>query len=164
VRLGLNVCAHFFFLWAKTKMKGLKLMQLISCAIFATLVFATPALGAEIANLPEGAKLLTKAEIVAVYDGKPFVWTHPFTDKGNGTFNFVASKSYMSGKFDFGGKKKGDWEGKVTWKGEVYCIQTRAKGGKKYDPMQCQDVYQVGDKFYEVNVKSKKVTSVNMPQ
>jgi Protein of unknown function (DUF995) len=138
-------------------------MKITKCLVVVTVLFASPTLAAEIKNLPKDAKLLTKAEIVAMYDGKPYIWTHPFTDKGKGTLTFVEAKSFMSGDYDFDGNK-GEWEGKVTWKGNRYCLQTRAKGGKKYDPIKCQYVYQVGDTLYEVNDKSKKVTSVNMPK
>jgi hypothetical protein len=138
-------------------------MKIVKWTVLAAFILATPTWAAEIKNLPKDAKLLTKDEIIALYSSKPYIWTHPFTDKGTGTLTFVAAKSYMSGTYNFDGNK-GEWEGKITWKDGRYCIQTRGKGYKKYDPIRCQDVYQVGDTLYEVNTKSKKVTSVNMPQ
>ena len=139
------------------------IMNMSKWIVFASLVIASPSFAAEIKNLPEGAKLLTKPEVIALYSAKPYIWTHPFTDKGTGTLTFVDAKSYMSGAFNFDGNK-GEWEGKISWKNDSYCIQTRAKGQKKYAALRCQDVYQVGDTLYEVDPKSKKITSVNMPQ
>jgi hypothetical protein len=117
--------------------------------VIAVIFLVSPTFAADIKNLPKDAKLLTKAEIIAFYGSKPYRWTHPFTDKGTGTLIYVDAKSYMSGEYNFDGNK-GEWEGKITWKNDQYCIQTRGKGGKKYDPIRCQDVYQVGDKLYEV--------------
>jgi hypothetical protein len=139
------------------------MMNLSKWIVLAYFIFIVPALAADVKNLPKEARLLTKPEIIALYGSRPYKWSHPFTDKGNGTLIFEESKSYASGKFNIDGTT-GEWEGKISWKNNRYCIQTRGKGGKKYDPIKCQDVYQVGETLYEVNTKSKKVTSVNTPQ
>ncbi len=120
-------------------------------------------LAADKTHVPPTAKLQTKAQIIAIYDGKPFSWSHPFTDKGSGTMDVVAATSTMSGTYDMNGKK-GEWEGKITWKGDQCCGQERAKGGKKYNPMHCQLVYLDGSTVYEVDAKTKVITSVNNPR
>ncbi len=133
--------------------------------VFSTLILAlcsTSAFAADKVKVPATAKLLSKSEIVALYDGKLYSWAHPNTDNGNGTTTFVSTSSTISETYNVGGNK-GNWEGKITWKDNQYCFQTRGKGGKKFDPKQCNLIYLDGKTAYEVNPKTKKVMSVNNP-
>lgn len=127
-------------------------------------IFAMSSMGhaADKVKIPEAAKLLNKDEIIAFYGGKMFSWAHPNTDKGKGTTTFDPAKSTIGGTYDIGGNK-GEWEGKITWKGDQYCFQTRGKGQKKYSKVECNLIYLDGTTAYEVDPKSKKVKSVNTP-
>lgn len=129
-------------------------------AALALMSVAPASIAAEITKLPETAKQLTKDEIIAAYSGKSLNWSHPVTDKGTGTTVVDATASTMSGTYDVGGNK-GEWEGKISWKGEQYCYQTKAKGQKKLGKKTCTLVYQEGETFIEVDPKTKKVLSVN---
>lgn len=114
-------------------------------------------------KVPATAKLLTKEQIIATYDGRLFSWDHPNTDKAHGTTTFHSATSTIGGTWE-AGKDKGEWEGKITWKGDQYCFETRPKGSKgKYNPKQCNLIYLDGTTTYEVDPKSKKVLSVNNP-
>ena len=132
----------------------------VAFAALALVSIAPASIAAEITKLPETAKKLTKDEIIAAYSGKSLNWSHPTTDKGYGTTVMDATASTMSGTYDVGGNK-GEWEGKVSWKGEQYCYQTKGKGEKKYGKKTCTFVYQDGETFIEVDPKSEKVLSVN---
>ncbi len=103
----------------------------ILVSIFA-LTIATPAVAADKVKLPKTAKAMTAADIMATYDGKKYAWEHPNTDHATGTVLFDLKKSYASGTWK-SGKDSGEWEGKITMKGDQYCYQTRGKGKKKYD-------------------------------
>jgi hypothetical protein len=126
------------------------------------LVCVSTAFAKDPVMLPEAAKQLTKAEIVSLYDSKLYNWMHPSGDKGTGTTRYVAATESISGTFDIGGQK-GEWEGKISWKGDQYCFKTRGKGMKKYGPVTCNLVYLDGTTAYEVNPKTKKINSINTP-
>jgi hypothetical protein len=137
-------------------------MKSLCFALACSAVLATTALAETASTLPSTAKQLTRAEIVSLYDNKPYVWTHPAGDKGTGTTMYVAKSQTIGGTYDVGGNS-GEWEGKVTWKGDQYCFRTRAKGQKKYSPTTCNLVYLDGTTAYEVNPRTKAVNSVNTP-
>jgi Protein of unknown function (DUF995) len=126
------------------------------------LAFTTPALAADKVKLPATAKQLTAAEIIAVYDGKKYAWDHPNTDKVTGTVLFDFKKSYMNGTWK-AGKDTGEWEGKITMKGDQYCYRTRGKGEKKFGKMTCNILFLDGTTVYEVDPKTKKVLSTDVP-
>ncbi|MEJ1935531.1 hypothetical protein WDZ92_35490 [Nostoc sp. NIES-2111] len=113
-------------------------------------------------TLPPTAKLLTKGEIIAAYDGKPHTWSHPNGDKGTGTTTFDAKNMTIGGTYDIGGNK-GEWEGKVTFKKAQYCFRTKRTAMPKLGPEQCNQVYLDGTTAYEVDPKTKAVKSVNKP-
>lgn len=126
------------------------------------LLTLSAALADTAAKLPASAKQLTKAEIVAIYDGKLFNWSHPEGDKGHGTTTYVAKTQTIGGTYDVGGNT-GEWEGKVTWKGDQYCFKTRGKGQKKWSATTCNLVFLDGSTAYEVNPKTKAINSINTP-
>ena len=113
-------------------------------------------------KLPATAKLLTKAEIVNIYDNKPHKWVHPAGDKGNGTTTYVSKTETISGTYNVGGNS-GEWEGKITWKNDQYCFSTRGKGKGKFGPVMCNLIYLDGTTAYEVNPKNKAINSINTP-
>ncbi len=123
---------------------------------------SSPVFAADKVKIPKTAKVMTAAEIILAYDGKSYAWDHPNTDKATGTVLFDFKKSYMSGKWK-AGKDSGEWEGKITMKGDQYCYETRGKGQKKYDKMVCNILYIDGTTIYEVHPKSKKVLSTDVP-
>lgn len=112
--------------------------------------------------LPKTAKLLDKAGVMATYDGKKFSWSHPNTDHLTGNVNFDLKKGYADGIWN-DGKKSGEWEGKITFKGDQYCFETRGKGNKKYNKMVCNLVYLDGTTTYELDPKTKRVLSIDSP-
>lgn len=120
-------------------------------------------LAADAVSLPKSAKLLTKAEVIVIYGGKKTEWSHPNTDKATGTAVFDTTVSSASGEFQ-DGKNKGEWESKITWKGDQYCWQARAKGQGKFGKPVCNLIYQDSKTVYEVDPKSKKVISVDLLQ
>jgi hypothetical protein len=120
-------------------------------------------LAADAVVLPKTAKLLTKAEAIVVYGGNTTTWSHPNSDKVTGTAVFDATVTSASGEFQ-DGKNKGEWESKITWKGDQYCWQARAKGIGKFGKPVCNLIYQDAKTVYEVDPKSKKVTSVDLLQ
>jgi Protein of unknown function (DUF995) len=129
-----------------------------ACFIFA---ISTPAFAADKVVLPPDAKMLTAAEVIAAYDGKSYAWDHPNTDKVKGTVTFDFKKGYMSGTWN-DGKSKGEWEGKITMKGDQYCYRTKPKGGKKFSNTTCNILYTDGKMIYETHPKSKKVLSTDV--
>lgn len=136
----------------------MRILVFASASLVGTLAFAQDPV-----TLPPTAKLLTKAEIIAAYGGKPHTWSHPNTDKGTGTFTLDANTSTVSGTWEIG-KQKGEFEGKITYEGDQSCYRTRPKGSKKaYGKITCNLVYLDGDTAYEVNPKTKVITSVNKP-
>ena len=112
--------------------------------------------------LPPSAKLLDKAGIMATYDGKQFAWSHPNTDRVTGTANFDLKNGLATGTWTIG-KKSGEWESKVTFKGDQYCYEARGKGQKKYNKMVCNLVYLDGAVTYEIDPRTKKVLSTDTP-
>lgn len=111
--------------------------------------------------LPKTAKPLTKAEIVAIYGGKTAEWNHPNTDHTTGTATWDAAVSVSSGTWK-AGKNHGEWDSKVTWKGDQYCYEAKGKDKKKYNKMVCNLVFQDVDGIvYEVDPKTKKVISTD---
>ena len=112
--------------------------------------------------LPATAKPLTKDGVMAAYDGKQYAWSHPNTDKVTGTVKFDLKNGLMGGTWS-DGKSTGEWEGKVTFKGDQYCFETRGKGQKKYNKMVCNLVYLDGTTTYELDPKTKKVLSTDTP-
>jgi outer membrane protein assembly factor BamB len=119
------------------------------------------AMGAD--KVPATAKLLTKAEIMAAYSGATLKWTHPYTDKGTGTAAFNTDLTSGKGTFVFG-KDKGEFESKITFKGDQYCWAAKGKGEKKFGKRVCNLVYLDGKIAYEVDPKSKQILSVNTLQ
>ncbi len=140
--------------------------SLLPCALIPLLTISTVALGGGKVKLPPSAKMLTKAEVMAVYGGKSAEWTHPNTDKVTGTVTWDATVSTATGTWK-DGKNSGKWEGKITFKGDQYCYETHGSAGndpfpKKYNKMVCNLVYQDTDGMtYEVDPKSKKVLSTD---
>jgi hypothetical protein len=124
---------------------------------------STVTVAADKIKLPEDAKLLTKTDVLALYSGKSFNWSHPNTDKGTGTTVFDATAANMGGTYHVG-KYKGEWEGVISWKGEQYCYKTRGKGEKKYSKVTCNLVYAKDGTSYEIDPKKKTLLSVNTPQ
>jgi hypothetical protein len=138
-------------------------MKRLMASVVLALTCAYHAQAADKVKVPETAKLLNKAEIIAQYDGKLYSWDHPNTDKAHGTTTYVAASSTIGGTWE-SGKDKGEWEGRISWKGDQYCFETRGKGSKKkYNPKQCNMIYLDGITTYEVNPKTKQVLSVNNP-
>lgn len=121
----------------------------------------TAALGA--VKLPKTAKLLTKAEIIAVYAGSTSNWDHPNTDKVTGTAIINADATMGNGTY-VAGKNKGVWETKITFKNDQYCWSVRANDAKKFEKPVCNLIYLDGKVAYEVHPKSKKILSVNTIQ
>lgn len=137
-------------------------MKSMCLAFVCSAALVLPALADASTKLPASAKQLTKAEIVALYDNKPYNWSHPAGDKGHGTTMYVSKSETIGGTYDVGGNT-GEWEGKVTWKGDQYCFRTRGKGQKKYSPTTCNLVFLDGTTAYEVNPKTKAINSINTP-
>jgi Protein of unknown function (DUF995) len=137
------------------------MLRFIVFAAFAISII-TPVAAADKVKVPATAKAMTATDIIATYDGKSYAWAHPNTDKATGTVLFDFKKSYMSGTWK-AGKDSGEWEGKITMKGDQYCYETRGKGKKKYDKMVCNILFIDGTTVYEVNPKSKKVLSTDVP-
>jgi Protein of unknown function (DUF995) len=136
-------------------MNGRILIALLALSI------ATPALAAKV-KVPATAKPMTATDIIAAYDGKTYKWAHPNTDKVTGTVLFDFKKSFMNGTWK-AGKESGEWEGKITMKGDQYCYETRGKGKTKYDKMVCNVLFIDGTTVYETDPKSKKVLSTDVP-
>ncbi len=136
----------------------------IVCSILlaTTALFASRATAKDKVVLPATAQLLDAAGVLATYDGKQFAWAHPNTDKVTGTVMFDLKNGVMNGGWK-AGKDTGEFEGKVTFKGDQYCFEARGKGQKKYDKMVCNLVYLDGTTTYEVNPKTKRVLSVDTP-
>lgn len=126
------------------------------------LAFSTSAWAADKVKVPKTAKSMTAAEIIAAYDGKKYAWDHPNTDKATGTVLFDFKTMTMGGTWK-AGKDSGEWEGKITMKGDQYCYRTRGKGEKKYGKMTCNILYIDGTTVYEVDPKTKKVLSTDVP-
>ena len=124
--------------------------------------FATSAIAANKVKVPPTAKPMTAADIMAAYDGKSYAWDHPNTDKAKGTVFFDLKKSYASGTWK-SGKDSGEWEAKITMKGDQYCYEARGKGQKKYNKMVCNILFMDGTMVYEVDPKTKKVLSTDVP-
>jgi hypothetical protein len=110
-------------------------------------------------KIPKTAKLLNKAEIIALYANTTSDWDHPNTDKVKGTAIINADVTMGKGTWAAGGSK-GEWESKITFKGDQYCWATKIKG-TKYNPRVCNLIYLEGKTAYEVDPKSKKILSVN---
>jgi Protein of unknown function (DUF995) len=123
---------------------------------------AIPVAAADRVKLPATAKAMTAAETIATYDGKKYAWDHPNTDNATGTVLFDFKNSYMSGTWK-SGSDGGEWEGKITMKGDQYCYRTRGKGQKKYGKMTCNLMFIDGTTVYEVDPKTKKVLSTDVP-
>lgn len=114
-------------------------------------------------KLPASAKQLTKAEIVAAYDGKTYKWMHPAGDKGTGTTKYDAKTETIEGTYKIG-KNSGEFEGRITWKDDAYCFSTTGKGKNNWGPVTCHFIYQDGTTIYETNTKKKRtVESINTP-
>lgn len=126
------------------------------------LVGSTVSLAASSSKLPKGAKQLTKAEIIAVYDGKTYAWKHPSGDKGTGTTRYDAKTETIEGTFKIG-DNSGEFEGRISWKGDAYCFSTTGKGKNNWGPVTCHLIFQDGSTIYETNMK-KVVQSINTPQ
>lgn len=135
-------------------------MVVLSCFFSMSLIQGAKAKDALM--LSPNAKLLDKAGVMATYDGKQFAWSHPNTDRVTGTANFDLKNGLASGTWT-DGKKSGEWESKVTFKGDQYCYEARGKGQKKYGKMVCNLVYLDGSTTYEVDPKTKKVLSTDNP-
>ena len=65
-------------------------MKALFLAFACSAVSLSVALAETPAKLPGSARQLTKAEIVSLYDNKPYDWMHPSGDKGHGTTKYVA--------------------------------------------------------------------------
>ncbi len=138
-------------------------MRTFGVSLVLAALISVPALADDAVTLPSTAKLLTKSEIVAAYDGKRHTWSHPNTDKGTGTYTYDAARGEVTGTFKIG-KDKGEFEGKIEFKDDLVCFKTRGKGKKtKYSPLKCVEVYLDGDTAYEIDPKTKVITSVNKP-
>lgn len=129
--------------------------------VFALAFTATAAMSA--VKLPKTAKLLDKAGIVAAYCGKTILWDHPNTDKVKGTVIFNAKMTNAVGTY-VSSKNKGEFESKVSFKGDQYCFSVRVKPAKEYAKRVCNLIYLDGTTAYEVNPKSKTIVSVNTIQ
>jgi Protein of unknown function (DUF995) len=140
-------------------MQGRRICLYLIAPVFA-LVTSMAAMAADKVKLPDTAKMLTKAEVVALYGGRKTTWEHPNTDGVTGTAEFDSELKSAKGTFNDGGKK-GTWESKLSFKGDWYCYQVRVNGGKKYSKRTCNVIYVDGEKIYEVDPKSKKVLSLN---
>lgn len=138
-------------------------MKTVAILTLAVLASTTAALASGMPSLPAGAKQLTKAEIIALYDGKTFIWKNEKNGgPGTGTTRLDAKKGTIGGTFRIG-EASGEWEGKVSFKGDQYCFRTRGKGQPKYGPLECNLIFLDGTTAYEVNPKTKAVNSVNTP-
>ena len=98
--------------------------------------------------------------MIAIYDGKLDLWKHPNGDHGTTTHD--AKAGTIGGEYNVG-SNEGEWEGKVTWKGDQYCFRTRGKGKGKYGALECNIIFLDGTTAYEVHPKTKKVKSINTP-
>lgn len=138
--------------------------SVIVCSIFlaTTALLASGATAKDKLVLPATAQLLDAAGVMATYDGKQFAWAHPNTDKVTGTAMFDLKNGMAQGTWK-GGKGSGEWESKVTFKGDQYCFEARGKGQKKYNKMVCNLVYLDGTTTYEVDPKTKRVLSTDTP-
>lgn len=139
---------------------------LLAFAAFALALFVPNAVAAAKVKLPATAKMLTMAEVVAIYGGKTAEWAHPNGDKATGTATWDAAVAFSSGTWK-SGKDSGHWDSKISWKGDQYCYEARGAVGdapmpKKYSKMVCNLVYQDTDGLiYEVDPKTKKVMSTD---
>ncbi len=138
-------------------------MRLVAFACATAVLFvSTNAMAASATKLPKGAKQLTKAEIVAAYDGKTYKWKHPAGDKGTGTTTYNSRTETVEGTFKVG-SVAGEFVGKISWKGDAYCFSTTGKGKDNWGPVTCHLMFKDGDTIYETN-KKKVVESINTPQ
>jgi hypothetical protein len=133
-------------------------LALMAFASGAFALTATQAMSA--VKMPKTAKLLNKAEIIALYANTTSDWDHPNTDKVKGTAIINADVTIGGGTW-IAGNEKGNWESKITFKGDQYCWASRLKGEKKYNPRVCNLIYQDGKTAYEVDPKTKKILSIN---
>ena len=139
-----------------------KSLLLCSIVLLTITPLASSALAKDKIILPTTAVLLDAAGVMATYDGKQFAWAHPNTDKVTGTAKFDLKNGLADGTWK-AGKDTGEWESKVTFKGDQYCFEARGKGQKKYNKMVCNLVYLDGTTTYEIDPKSKRVLSIDTP-
>jgi hypothetical protein len=139
-----------------------KSIGIVALSVFLSMSFIEIARAKDTLMLPPTAKLLDKAGIMAAYDGKKYSWSHPNTDKVTGTANFDLKNGMASGVWN-DGKTSGEWEAKVTFKGDQYCFEARGKGKKKYNKMVCNLVYLDSTTTYELDPKTKRVLSIDNP-
>lgn len=129
-------------------------------ALVLGMLLAAEGVAADKVKLPDTAKLLTKAEVIALYGGKKTEWDHPNTDGSSGTAEFDATLSTAQGTYTYK-KKKGTWVSRLSFKNDLYCYEVKADGAKKFGKRTCNAIYVDGDAIYEVDPKSKKVLSLN---
>jgi hypothetical protein len=139
-----------------------KSIVIVALALFFSTSFVGITNAKDTLILPQTAKLLDKAGVMATYDGKKFAWSHPNTDHVTGTANFDLKNGFANGTWK-DGKDTGEWEARVTFKGDQYCYEARGKGKKKYNKMVCNLVYLDGTTTYEVDPKTKRVLSTDSP-
>jgi len=139
-----------------------KSIGIVVLSVFLSMSFIESAKAKDTLILPPTAKLLDKAGVMAAYDGKQYSWSHPNTDKVTGTANFDLKSGLAHGTWKYA-KNSGEWESKVTFKGDQYCYEARGKGQKKYNKMVCNLVYLDGTTTFEVDPKTKRVLSTDTP-
>lgn len=133
------------------------LAVLIGAAITSTAALA------ENVTVPASAKLMKRADIVAAYAGKSITWQRANGGDVSGTATFSADLKSATGDWKTA-DQRGEFESKVTLKGDQYCYQARDKGKKEYGKLTCAIMYSDGAQFYEVEPKSKKLVSITKHQ
>lgn len=139
-----------------------KSIGIVVLSVFLSMSFIESAKAKDTLMLPPTAKLLDKAGVMATHDGKKFSWSHTNTDKVTGTADFDLKNGMASGIWN-DGKTSGEWESKISFKGDQYCYEARGKGQKKYNKMVCNLVYLDGTTTFEVDPKTKRVLSTDTP-
>jgi hypothetical protein len=124
--------------------------------------FISAAQAAEV-KVPDTAKQLKRDGIVAAYAGKSITWERVNGGQVTGTATFAADLKSATGTWKTS-DQGGEWESKVTIKGDQYCYQARNKGEKKYGKVTCAIMFSDGTQFYEVEPKAKKLVSITKYQ
>lgn len=138
------------------------MMRLILSTVTVGLLSVSASMAAT-TKLPASAKQLTKAEIVAAYDGKTYKWVRTVGKKGHGTTKYDAKTETVEGTFNVGANS-GEFEGKISWKGDAYCFSTTGKGMNNWGPVTCHYIYSDGTTIYETDTEKKRtVESINTP-